>query len=415
MLPRRIAYTFIVALVFLQGLVIDAQNVDFTSWSYSISSETASTNSGTLFHITKATIGDAATGPMLRGGPENLIPNAADSVQSLAASKTKKSKSKKSSPSSPSYGGVGEPAEPGIGDYRYWGVGEPAEPGIFSHQVFLQDYSGEFRCGGSLISADLVLTAANCLDPPLDIAKLNLYDIYNDAGVEKIQVCETLAHPGYERSHHEEHDIALLRLCSASELVLNGTIKPVILDWSVGFAENATVVVSGWGKNDKGRISNRILQEAVLSYISEEACSASYSKANRTITRNQICVDAVGLNACHGDSGGALIFGNSSHFIQVGVASHVTDVDACPSKTPGIFSSILEENYWIQEYGCRLTSIKSCGSQWEKNTTVYSHDFINLSAISCECGILWETGTSNGGATSVLCKNGSNCSPAGKK
>jgi secreted trypsin-like serine protease len=63
-----------------------------------------------------------------------------------------------------------------LGDAGENGIvgGDDADPGSFTHQVALFSNSGLFICGGSLVSADIVVTAVHCTDF-VAVAKVRCY------------------------------------------------------------------------------------------------------------------------------------------------------------------------------------------------------------------------------------------------
>lgn len=65
-----------------------------------------------------------------------------------------------------SYNAVEDKVKSILGDAGDNGIvgGDDVDPGSFTHQVALYSNSGLFICGGSLVSADIVVTAVHCTE-----------------------------------------------------------------------------------------------------------------------------------------------------------------------------------------------------------------------------------------------------------
>lgn len=177
----------------------------------------------------------------------------------------------------------------------------------------------EPRGGASLISDRWAVTAAHVVDES-DTATLVLYGGLVDArnaqkpSVVAIRAEEIIIHPDYTKgTDHEErtnydHDIALIRFTSRVEL--GPSLLPICLpDASNSFVENEQGSISGWGLNDRDRIS-AMLKHASVAVSPLRQCEDTPVLSNGmhgVFTSNMFCAGTEGKDSCLGDSGGPFI------------------------------------------------------------------------------------------------------------
>ena len=151
--------------------------------------------------------------------------------------------------------------------------GEIAEPGAWPWQVALVDswnpnsINGQY-CGGALIDAEWVLTAAHCVQdewngritPAEDVSVVVGRHLLNSTVGQVIDVAEIIPHVGFARTGEE--DIALLRL--EHPATLNATVQTLQLARpadSTWYAPGRTATITGWGlTSDWGNPSNALRQ-----------------------------------------------------------------------------------------------------------------------------------------------------------
>ncbi|XP_014108291.1 PREDICTED: acrosin-like [Pseudopodoces humilis] len=233
--------------------------------------------------------------------------------------------------------------------------GTGALPGAWPWMVSIQYpwRSGfEHWCGGSLITAEWVLTAAHCFDKFEKIGILNvvigvtqLTQPGPEAQVRRIK--KLFRHENYRRSDIT-NDIALLELdepvqCSPY-IQLACVAEPALR-----VSELQNCWIAGWGSTTKGgQDSSDHLQEAKVQLIDVQLCNSSGWYAGKIHTHNLCAGYPQGnIDTCQGDSGGPLMCqdNNADSWWVVGVTSW--GKGCARAKLPGVYTSTQYFYDWI--------------------------------------------------------------------
>ncbi|KAI5641203.1 cytochrome c oxidase subunit IV domain-containing protein [Phthorimaea operculella] len=225
-------------------------------------------------------------------------------------------------------------------------------PFMASVQIF-----GKFQCGGSIIKADLVLTAASCLqlawnnrfyrENPLFLS-VRVGSTYFETGGENIDVMEVYFHPGYNPKNLN-HNVAVMRLVRQIHFKKK-VVKKIRLDTrdnrlpvNVG-----RVQIVGWGAKTSANVIHSAFENklhfANLDIYGLEDCQDVYSK--EYVTHHNFCAGAisVGSGACNRDVGDPGIIGG----ILTGIVSFGAPVCGTPD-APTVFTKIGFYYDWIEE------------------------------------------------------------------
>jgi secreted trypsin-like serine protease len=181
-------------------------------------------------------------------------------------------------------------------------------------------------CGGSLLDARTVLTAAHCATRVADGGAEVLAGRTNllDTGGQRVRVASVAIHPGFDAATFR-NDVALLRLAAP----VDGSTVTLGSDAAPG--TSATVL--GWGALAEGqRTQTAWLQAGAVPVLDDASCAAALAPGFDPAT--QLCAGTPGVSAdaCQGDSGGPLVVGS----VQVGVISNGR---GC-GRSPGIYTRL---------------------------------------------------------------------------
>ncbi|CAF1020439.1 unnamed protein product [Brachionus calyciflorus] len=208
-------------------------------------------------------------------------------------------------------------------------------------------------CAGSLISSNLVLTVASCVDAySKDVLSVTIGSNYlNETNQTFYSFSEIFVHPDYALNP-KKNDIALLKL--ASNLAFKENISPICLPTSsnVSTIFDQSVVIIGWGstngENNRSKLSNTLLQ-ATLKIQNEE--NPSICKDYESFVYCALDTSIKKSNICFGDSGGPLMFFKDEKWYLYGLSSFITvhlNNFTCKNTEPGFFTMVPNYLDWIE-------------------------------------------------------------------
>lgn len=188
----------------------------------------------------------------------------------------------------------------------------------FTSIVSLQ-YGGSHFCGGTLIAANKVLTAAHCLaDFTSSEVKnsvrvvIGARDLAATAGAERFSVASYSVSPSYN-ANTIQYDYALITLNGSS------TFTPATINRDASFpATGSTTYVAGWGSTYEGGNVTQVLKYTAVKTVSNSSCASTYGS---NIYSGNLCAYTAGTDSCQGDSGGPLYSYDGTKLTLVGVVS----------------------------------------------------------------------------------------------
>lgn len=212
--------------------------------------------------------------------------------------------------------------------------------GALPYQVSIQTTFGEHICGGSIIAPEWILTAAHCMEWPKQYLKVVTGTVNWTVPDAVYMVEDVKMHCLYNQPMYH-NDIALMRL--AEPIVYNERTQPVELATSNTLKEGDKLLLSGWGSIKLWGRTPDILQEAELSYMDHDKCSAGVRNA-AWLGAGHICTDTKdGKGSCHNDSGGPLY--DVTNNVLVGI---VNWGEPCAVGYPDVFASVAYYHDWIR-------------------------------------------------------------------
>ncbi|XP_039711733.1 serine protease 56 [Pteropus medius] len=227
--------------------------------------------------------------------------------------------------------------------------GSAAPPGAWPWLVRLQ-LSGQPLCGGVLVAATWVLTAAHCFAgaPNELLWTVTLAEGPRGEPAEEVPVNRILPHPKFDpRTFH--NDLALVQLWTPVSLA--GAARPVCLPQEPREPPTGTAcAIAGWGALFEDGPEAEAVREARVPLLSADTCRRALGPGLSPST--MLCAGylAGGIDSCQGDSGGPLTCsepGPRPREVLYGVTSWG---DGCgePGK-PGVYTRVAVFKDWLRE------------------------------------------------------------------
>ncbi|MFE1288382.1 S1 family peptidase [Streptomyces sp. NPDC058751] len=160
-------------------------------------------------------------------------------------------------------------------------------------------------CGGTLVAADKVVTAAHCMSGEttnsVRVVGGRTFLTGTDGTVSRVS--DIWINPEYTDAT-EGDDVAVLTLSTPMPY----TPAPYVSGSDTGlYATGATARIVGWGTTSANGASSNQLRTATVPIVSDTSCAASYG--SNYVASDMVCAGyaAGGVDTCQGDSGGPLL------------------------------------------------------------------------------------------------------------
>ncbi|MGG8405449.1 S1 family peptidase [Streptomyces sp. 12297] len=197
-------------------------------------------------------------------------------------------------------------------------------------------------CGGSLISRNVILTAAHCMTGEkakgLEVTVgRTLLSKKNQGQLRSVR--SITIHPRYAKGE-EAYDLAVLELAKPVTDIAPVKLPTLGTDALLRPGHKATVI--GWG-NTNTEVTNYPdrLRGVQVPLVSHAECKATNREYDKSVN---ICAGVEGKDSCQGDSGGPLSRKVAGRTYQIGIVSYG---EGCAEQgAPGVYASTSSAKLW---------------------------------------------------------------------
>ncbi|XP_053953820.1 serine protease gd-like [Anastrepha ludens] len=216
-------------------------------------------------------------------------------------------------------------------------------------------HSLSYICGGTLVSARTVVSAAHCFHSlaatqfVLFLGRTNL-ESFSEDGFLTRDVERLIAHPDYKNL--PDADIAVLRMTPIGSF--NDFIRPICL-WTESTQISRVVglsgTVAGWGSNENGQLVSPIAKKADVEIVSEVDCLRSSAVFSKLVSNRTFCAgNRNGVGPCLGDSGSGLILNRNNRWMLRGIVSFgQTKRGQCNLNEYVVYVDVAQHLNWLED------------------------------------------------------------------
>ena len=236
--------------------------------------------------------------------------------------------------------------------------GSVADPKRYPYYVILQ-YDGVIGCGGTLVWADLILTAAHCAYS--DGGTRGIIAVIGSGGsgnVETRKILRVVPHPAFDDDTNK-YDVALFQIDPVAEASLVQLAKPD--EFVLKPSDEVTVI--GFGATRDDGDNSEVLREVELQVVDDTECSYQYGNDGNIHFPSMICAADIGKEGpCYRDSGGPLlVLGGeitesnvTQPDLQVGVVSFGGSKCGNPEQA-SVYADVVHVQPWVEGMICRYS------------------------------------------------------------
>ncbi|MFE9171368.1 S1 family peptidase [Streptomyces kebangsaanensis] len=185
--------------------------------------------------------------------------------------------------------------------------GTPTTTEAYPFVTQITDASGRQFCGGTLVAATKVVTAAHCVagETPDSVRVVGGRTRLDGTDGTVGEVSRIWVDPDYSDAT-EGNDVAVLTLATPMPYAAAKYVSPA--DTGV-YAAGTTARVLGWGTTAENGTSSNQLRTATVPVVSDTECQNSYG--SDFVASDMVCAgySSGGVDTCQGDSGGPLLIG----------------------------------------------------------------------------------------------------------
>ncbi|MFC9287998.1 S1 family peptidase [Streptomyces sp. NPDC057052] len=171
----------------------------------------------------------------------------------------------------------------------------------------ITDASQNQFCGGTLVSATKVVTAAHCMvgETTGSVRVVGGRTYLSGTNGTVSRVSKIWINPDYTDATNGD-DVAVLTLSTSMPYT---TASYVTSSQTGVYAAGTTARVLGWGTTSANGSSSNQLRTATVPIVSNSSCASSYG--SDFVASDMVCAGYTsgGVDTCQGDSGGPLLIG----------------------------------------------------------------------------------------------------------